>query len=286
MTGTVTLAQLPVETTAPAGGVVHAYDPSQPVGLRDVALTIPALASNAPVQSVATRTGNVVLSNTDISGLGALATLNTAPIANGGTGATTAPAALTALGAAATASPLSQFAATTSAQLAGVLSDETGTGVAVFGTAPTISQPNIVGVTSASNAAAGSIGEYISSQVLQGSATGITTGTPANVTSISLSPGDWDVWGSVGFVAAGSTTATQQIGWISTTSASLPASPNNGAMFSYLGTGAAAGGNGVFPIGRIRLSLASTTTVYLGAQSSFSVSTMSVYGFIGARRVR
>lgn len=37
-----------------------------------------------------------------------------------------------------TANPLSQFAATTSAQLAGVLSDETGSGPAVFGTAPTI----------------------------------------------------------------------------------------------------------------------------------------------------
>lgn len=36
------------------------------------------------------------------------------------------------------ANPLSQFAATTSAQLAGVLSDETGTGVAVFGTSPAI----------------------------------------------------------------------------------------------------------------------------------------------------
>lgn len=41
------------------------------------------------------------------------------------------------------ANPLSQFAATTSAQLAGVLSDETGSGVAVFGTSPTIGTPTI-----------------------------------------------------------------------------------------------------------------------------------------------
>lgn len=39
------------------------------------------------------------------------------------------------------ANPLSQFAATTSAQLAGVLSDETGTGAAVFSTGPTLSGP-------------------------------------------------------------------------------------------------------------------------------------------------
>jgi len=49
------------------------------------------------------------------------------------------------------ANPISQFAATTSAQLAGVLSDETGTGAAVFGTTPTfttsITTPLIIGGT-------------------------------------------------------------------------------------------------------------------------------------------
>lgn len=42
-----------------------------------------------------------------------------------------------------TSSPLSQFAATTSAQLAGVLSDETGNGAAVFATSPTLVTPDI-----------------------------------------------------------------------------------------------------------------------------------------------
>jgi hypothetical protein len=42
-----------------------------------------------------------------------------------------------------TSSPLSQFAPTTSAQLAGVISDETGTGAVVFGTGPTLGSPNI-----------------------------------------------------------------------------------------------------------------------------------------------
>lgn len=40
-----------------------------------------------------------------------------------------------------TTNPLSQFAATTSSQLIGVLSDETGTGAAVFGTSPTLTTP-------------------------------------------------------------------------------------------------------------------------------------------------
>jgi len=41
------------------------------------------------------------------------------------------------------ANPLSQFAATTSAQLAGVISDETGTGALVFATSPTLVTPNL-----------------------------------------------------------------------------------------------------------------------------------------------
>ena len=40
-----------------------------------------------------------------------------------------------------TSNPLSQFAATTSAQLAGVISDETGSGVLVFATSPTLVTP-------------------------------------------------------------------------------------------------------------------------------------------------
>jgi len=46
---------------------------------------------------------------------------------------------------------LSFFAATTSAQLAGVISDETGSGLLVFGTSPTIVTPTIVSFTNATH---------------------------------------------------------------------------------------------------------------------------------------
>jgi hypothetical protein len=60
---------------------------------------------------------------------------------SGGSGAN--PSWITASGGgnAQTANPLSQFAATTSAQLAGVMSDETGTGALVFATSPTLVTP-------------------------------------------------------------------------------------------------------------------------------------------------
>lgn len=44
-----------------------------------------------------------------------------------------------------TTNPLSQFAATTSAELLGVISDETGSGLLVFGTSPTLTTPVISG---------------------------------------------------------------------------------------------------------------------------------------------
>ena len=44
-----------------------------------------------------------------------------------------------------TSNPLSQFASTTSLQLKGVMSDETGSGSLVFGTSPTIDAPTFTG---------------------------------------------------------------------------------------------------------------------------------------------
>lgn len=77
------------------------------------------------------------------------------PVANGGTGVNTAAAELARIGAGATASPLSQFAATTSAQLAGVLSDETGTGVVVYNLSPALTSPVLSGTPTAPTAAPG-----------------------------------------------------------------------------------------------------------------------------------
>ncbi len=42
----------------------------------------------------------------------------------------------------------------------------------------------------------------------------------------------------------------------------------------------------VFPIGMTRISVASTTTIYLVGRAAFGVSTLTGYGYIGARRVR
>ena len=67
-------------------------------------------------------------------GSGTLTQVNTTSPITGGPITTTGTIACATCGV--TSNPLSQFASTTSAQLAGVLSDETGSGLAVFGTSP------------------------------------------------------------------------------------------------------------------------------------------------------
>lgn len=141
------------------------------------------------------------------------------------------------------------------------------------------------GTATNDSGAAGEIGEYVTSTVLVGSAVSLTASTAANVTSISLTAGDWDVWGNVSFNPAGTTTITALIAWISTTSAALPTIPNNGA-YTSLQLSWPTGTTQTIPSGSTRLSLSGTTTVYLSTYSVFATSTMGAYGYIGARRRR
>jgi hypothetical protein len=142
---------------------------------------------------------------TNCTGLPILAgTTGTLSVARGGTGVGTigtagqilqVNAGATALefitpsggGNAQTANPLSQFAATTSAQLAGVISDETGSGSLVFSNSPAL-------VTPALGTPSSLVGTNIT-----GTASGLTAGnvtTNANLTGHVTSVGNATVLGS------------------------------------------------------------------------------------------
>ena len=144
----------------------------------------------------------------------------------------------------------------------------------------TPSQTNgIVGTTTNNNANAGSVGEYISSSALS---VAITSGTQTNMTSISLTAGDWDVEGVVQFNPAGTTVLSNQLGAISTTSGVVGTFPT----YVNLTFNPPAGQGSAISVPRQRLSLSATTTVYVIAEAGFSVSTCTANGFIQARRVR
>ena len=140
-----------------------------------------------------------------------------------------------------------------------------------------------VGVPTNSNAHAGYPGEFLSSTVLIGSAVALMTATPANVTSLSLAAGDWDVYGAVYFAPAGTTIIAGEQGGISTTTGTLPTAPAGGYA-EVQGLTLAAGAEVSLILGYTRVSLATTTTIYLVAEAAFTVSTCGVYGSISARR--
>lgn len=157
----------------------------------------------------------------------------------------------------------------------------TGTGIAVFQTTPTIDRPNIVGVTNASSASAGDVGELISSVILTASAVSVTSTVNKNVTSISLTPGDWDVWGNVTFLFSLPGFATDVTGWINIVSATPP----DASLASFLG-GAPLNGSVGICVPSYVINVAAPTTVYLSLQATFSAGTCLSGGGIYARRRR
>jgi hypothetical protein len=179
---------------------------------------------------------------------------------------------------------------------------QTGTGSFVGSTSPTLVTPDLgtpstlvltnatgdqLGALDASNATSGHVGEYFSQSELIADAQPLTTDTPANVflTTTALPPGDWDVYGTVIFNPDTTTTTTEVIAALSGTSATLPTlgAENNTAKID---ASIPAGKNIVLNVGPVRANSAFVHVVYLVAQATFAVSTMSVYGFVSARRVR
>lgn len=116
-----------------------------------------------------------------------------------------------------TSNPLSQFAATTSAQLAGVLTDETGTGAAVFGTSPTLTTPTI-GVATATSVNKVAITAPASAATLT-IADGATLTASATATVSGTNTGDQSLTGDV--TGSGTPTITATIANDAVTNAKL-----------------------------------------------------------------
>lgn len=139
------------------------------------------------------------------------------------------------------------------------------------------------GAMDGTDAQAGAIGELITATAAP-AAVSLTTATPANIVSVSLTAGDWDVEGVVNYTPGASTSITQLSQGVSVTSATL------GVQDSYAQQSQAANVPGANIIAssspEVRLSLAVTTTVYLVAKATFTVSTLTGGGTIRARRMR
>lgn len=145
--------------------------------------------------------------------------------------------------------------------------------------------PLIQAVVDGTTAKSSTIGETITSTVAIGSAVSLTSPSASNITSITLQPGDYDIWGNIGFIAATGTIPTVITGSISTTTGTQATSPNGGAYAQIAVTLGTASTN-ILPIGTMNVNPTVPTTYYLVGSATFTVSTLTAYGSITARRRR
>lgn len=137
----------------------------------------------------------------------------------------------------------------------------------------------IHGTNTNNNAAAGFTGEYVESVINSGASVALVSATPKTVTSISLTAGDWDLSGLVGYLNGGTQTLAFQSSSLTTNTQS-----GNETARSRLGYTTVDPAN-LVNIPTFRYSLAATTTIFLIAEANFTV-TCSAFGRISARRVR
>jgi hypothetical protein len=141
------------------------------------------------------------------------------------------------------------------------------------------------GVTDASSAAAGNLGEFLSAS--QATATALTTATALNLATLSLSAGDWDVWGQITFTPSAAPSSLSAA--IGTTSATLPTpaqlAAGTGAMTQHRLTFTSAQTQ-TMQTGATRVNVSATTSMFLLAQAVFASGTCTATGFISARRRR
>ena len=148
------------------------------------------------------------------------------------------------------------------------------------------STTGIIGTTTNDSAAAGSVGQFISSNIVAGSAVALTSTVTATIAEISLTAGDWDTWAVAATNPASGTVTTNFNAAISLIAATLPTLSPETPIAAITNVTGSANEYINMTVGPGRISLATTTTVYLVMNCSFADSTMGGYGFIAARRVR
>lgn len=258
-------------------------------------------------------TGTLAIANggtgqiTQGAALTALLGASTVPIANGGTGQTSAAAALTALGGLSTttaastyltqanatstyltqANATSTYATITNLALKAPLASPTFTGtvnVAAITSSGLITPTSTIGIKATAtndNPQPGSMGEYAKGSA---TATSLTNNIGASCATLSLTPGDWDVTGIFQTSPAGTTTTSNinvGISTSSTTFITVATGINNIVAFPL---NIAAGVAVSLSLPSTRISVASTTSVFVVAQVAFATSTMTCNGFLQARR--
>lgn len=174
------------------------------------------------------------------------------------------------------------------ASIAGVMTDM----VCAEGTA---GGARLKGRTDGVAAGAGDVGERLVQSRLRSAATSLTTNNPLNVlaTPLTLTAGNWDLYGVIGFTPGSGTAFTILHSAISLTSGALPASGDtigvqnaNGEIRAFFNTASMVPPNDpLLLVTRSQISISASTTFYLVAQATFTVSGLITYGSLTAVRM-
>lgn len=139
------------------------------------------------------------------------------------------------------------------------------------------------GITDGSNAAAGQVGEYMGAQLLSTAGVTLTSGQATQIAEITLTPGDWEVFGSLGLTLTNNN-GTDASGWISTAGVAAPSVDQMGGN-GYMPVGNNQG-QFILPVTPLRVNVTANTTAILGTSTTFSGGTHVAWGKIMARRLR
>ncbi len=134
-------------------------------------------------------------------------------------------------------------------------------------------------------AGSGALGEFLLAQVDYRSPTALASGVALNMATLTLTPGDWEIWAQFYFTAANAAAVTLTEGGVTANSGTLStaqADPSVILPLSYTGSGAVLM---AFSTGRLHISSAASVPVYAVAKSTFT-GAQTVYGALQARRVR
>jgi len=139
-----------------------------------------------------------------------------------------------------------------------------------------IPSSSITGTATNDNAASGVVGEYVSGSRSYADRMSATSGAWVDVASVALTAGDWEIWGCLIVDPNGSSITN-----IASGASSAAGTYGEYQQLSYTTTLGAA-----LATTRVRVSLASSGTAYLGAYMGFTGGPTKLYGNICARRIR
>lgn len=136
------------------------------------------------------------------------------------------------------------------------------------------------GTTTNDSPAAGGIGEVLT--ISNATNNSLSNGTVFSLGSVSLTAGDWDVWGIASFSGTGAT-STFTIGAIGTTNTTL--GTNGDGTRAQINQNLASQDSN-FTVGPFPLKLSGATTYYFNIRADFSAGTVTGKGTLYARRRR